>query len=74
MPDPYLQQAMRTLVESATPREFPIVNELKYKVANLAYGLSWSPGRLGPLAVASMGASTHCLTDLRAALSNAKRR
>jgi TetR/AcrR family transcriptional regulator, tetracycline repressor protein len=46
-PDPQLQQAMRAQLERATAREFPIVSELLPEVANLAYGLSWRPGRLG---------------------------
>jgi TetR/AcrR family tetracycline transcriptional repressor len=45
--DPQLQQAMRTQLERATARDFPIVSELLPEVANLAYGLSWRPGRLG---------------------------
>jgi hypothetical protein len=38
---------MRAQLERATAREFPIVSELLPEVANLAYGLSWRPGRLG---------------------------
>jgi AcrR family transcriptional regulator len=46
-PDPQLQQAMRTQIERATAHDFPIVSELVPQFANLAYGLSWLPGRLG---------------------------
>jgi AcrR family transcriptional regulator len=46
-PDPGLQQAMRTLIERATARDFPIVSELVPQFATMAYGLSWLPGRLG---------------------------
>jgi TetR/AcrR family transcriptional regulator, tetracycline repressor protein len=46
-PDPQLQQAMRAQLEPTTTRNFPIVSELLPQVANLAYGLSWRPGRLG---------------------------
>lgn len=46
-PDPQLQQAMRTQLERATARDFPIVSELLPEVANLAYGLSWLPRRAG---------------------------
>jgi TetR/AcrR family tetracycline transcriptional repressor len=45
--DPQLQQAMRTQLERTTAHDFPIVTELLPQVANLAYGLSWLPGRLG---------------------------
>ena len=46
-PDPQLQEAMRALLEPTTTRDFPLVNELLPEAANLAYGLSWRPGRLG---------------------------
>jgi AcrR family transcriptional regulator len=46
-PDSQLQQAMRTLLERTTARDFPIVSELLPEVANLAYGLSWLPGQVG---------------------------
>jgi AcrR family transcriptional regulator len=46
-PDPQLQQAMRAQLERATTGDFPIVSELLPQVANLAYGLSWRPERLG---------------------------
>jgi AcrR family transcriptional regulator len=46
-PDPQLQQAMRAQLERTTTRDFPLVSELLPQVANLAYGLSWRPGRLG---------------------------
>ena len=46
-PDPQLQQAMRIQLERMTARDLPIVSELLPEVANLAYGLSWRPGRLG---------------------------
>jgi hypothetical protein len=46
-PDPQLQQAMRAQLEPTTTRDFPLVSELLPEVANLAYGLSWRPGRLG---------------------------
>ena len=46
-PDPQLQQAMRIQLEPTTTRDLPIVSELLPQVANLAYGLSWRPGRLG---------------------------
>jgi TetR/AcrR family transcriptional regulator, tetracycline repressor protein len=46
-PDPQLQQAMRAQIERATAHDFPIVSELVPQFANLAYGLSWLPGRLG---------------------------
>jgi TetR/AcrR family tetracycline transcriptional repressor len=45
-PDPQLQHAMRTQLERISG-DFPIVGELMPEVANLAYGLSWLPGRLG---------------------------
>jgi AcrR family transcriptional regulator len=45
-PDPELQNAMRTQLERIS-RDFPIINGLMPEVANLAYGLSWLPGRLG---------------------------
>jgi AcrR family transcriptional regulator len=46
-PDPQLQQAMRTQLERVTTHDFPIVSQLLPQFANLGYGLSWLPGRLG---------------------------
>jgi AcrR family transcriptional regulator len=45
-PDPQLQHAMRTQLERISG-DLPIINGLMPEVANLAYGLSWLPGRLG---------------------------
>jgi TetR/AcrR family transcriptional regulator, tetracycline repressor protein len=46
-PDAQLKQAMRAQLEQTTAHDFPIVSELLPQVANLAYGLSWRPARLG---------------------------
>ncbi len=46
-PEPELQEAMRSQLNDANERGFPIVAELMPQIANLAYGLRWIPGRLG---------------------------
>ena len=46
-PDPRLQEAMRAQLERTTARDSPTVSGLLPEVTNLAYGLSWLPGRLG---------------------------
>ncbi len=46
-PEPRLQQAMRSVLDAATPDDHPMVTELMSDVATRAYGLTWRPDPLG---------------------------